>query len=172
MTDQTALSNLSMTTISETDFVSVAKYEFCRANLDERRQAKIPIYFKLSISVGELFRQKIFPTWRTDLQAKGLINSYETDKDVAHPITYLDLASKTHLFEEIKFDKNRDYFTTNQIVVFLCQRCSVYVVKDGNHRLLQCAFHKQLNRFLEIFGVASHDWSDAKIDMKNFCQCD
>jgi len=65
---------------------------------------------------------------------------------------------------------NKNYFRTNNIIVFHCKSCGVHVVKDGNHRLLECAYHVK-NPSLDIYQVSSEDWSNAKVDMKNFCEC-
>ena len=159
-----------MKTISEQEFISVALREQCCARLDDRRDAISPLYVQYVISAQDLFERKTYPTWRTDREALQYIGAFERPRDEAFPISYIELSRKPHLFHAICFDVEKEYLRTTRIITFHCQSCGVHVVKDGNHRLLQCAFHK-LNPQLEVYEVASHDWSACKIDMKNFCEC-
>lgn len=159
-----------MKTISEQEFISVAHHEQCRACLDERRDAVSPIYVQYAISAQDMFEQKTYPTWRTNREATQYIGTYETPRGEAFPISHVELSRKPHLFGDICFDIQEDYLATTKIISFHCQSCDVHVVKDGNHRLLQCAFHKRNPQF-EVYEVASRDWSACKVDMKNFCEC-
>ena len=99
-----------------------------------------------------------------------LSTSERTRYHEAFPISYIELSMKPHLFDAIRFDIKKNYLRTTRIISFHCQSCDIHVVKDGNHRLLQCAFHKR-NPQLEVYEVVSQDWSACKVDMKNFCEC-
>ncbi len=98
------------------------------------------------------------------------VGAYEIPRGEAFPISYIDLSKKPHLFGAIHFDAKKDYLTTRSIITFHCMSCGVRVVKDGNHRLLQCALHN-MNPDLEVYEVMSDNWSRSRVDMKNFCEC-
>jgi hypothetical protein len=159
-----------MKTILEQEFISVAQQEKCLARLDERRDAMSPIYVQYVISAQDMFKRRTYPTWRTNREASQYIGAYEIPRSEAFPISYVELSTKPHLFDAIQFDIKRNYLATTRIISFHCQSCDIHLVKDGNHRLLQCAFHK-LNPQLEVYEVVSRDWSACKVDMKNFCEC-
>ena len=159
-----------MKTISEQEFISVAQQEGCRACLDERTDAVSPIYVKYAVFAQDMFEGKTYPTWRTDREAAHYIGAFEIPRGEAFSISYIELSMKPHLFGAIGFDVKKDYLITTRIITFHCQSCGVHVVKDGSHRLLQCAFHK-LNPQLEIYEVVSRDWSACRVDMKNCCEC-
>ena len=159
-----------MKTISEQEFIAVAQQERCCAFLDERRDAVSPIYVRYAISAQDMFERKTYPTWRTDREATQYIGAYEIPRGEAFSISYIELSMKPHLFDAIRFDIKKNYLATTRIISFHCQSCDIHVVKDGNHRLLQCAFYK-LNPQLEVYEVVSQDWSACKVDMKNFCEC-
>ena len=94
---------------------------------------------------------------------------------MAFAITYATLAKKQHLFPAstgVGFDPAYDSLASpaKPIIVYHCNRCDVHVVKDGNHRVLHCAYHK-CDPTLEVYQVSSSDWSGATVDMKNFCSC-
>lgn len=147
-----------------------ARQEKCRAKLEERNDAVSPRYVKYICSADELFCKKTYPTWRTNMDATKYIGAYETPRDQAFPISFGELAKRPHLFSEINFIEHEDYLKSTCIIAFHCQRCGVHVIKDGNHRLLQCAYHK-LNPTLEVYQVVSRDWTSCMVDMKNFCEC-
>jgi len=159
-----------MTAISEQDFLAIAGNLYCRANLDERREAISPDYIMYSLSARSLLDQKTFPPWRTNYNASRYVGAVETPRSEAFRISYGELAQKPLLFDAIIFDPAQDYFGTNIIIVFHCQTCGVRLVKDGNHRLLQCAL-RGLDHELQIIEVRSHNWSASRSDMKNFCEC-
>lgn len=156
--------------IDENVFMDIATKEKCRAYLSERRDAVAPTYVKYSISANEIFRKEIYPTWRTNDEQTKYIGKYQSPRSEALPITFHELALRPNLFAEIGFDLNKNYFQSNNIIVFHCSSCGIYLVKDGNHRLLQCAVHGTSST-LTIYEVASNDWSRCKVDMKNFCKC-
>ena len=158
-----------MTAISEQDFLSVAAEENCRARLDERMQAASPTYAFYTSPAQEFLRAGAFPPWRTNRDASEYIGVYEIPREEAFPISYFSLAEKPSLFASLPFDPQVDYLRTNKIICFHCQSCGVRVVKDGNHRLLQCVI-RRLNLELQIYEVSSTDWSASQIDMKNFCK--
>lgn len=159
-----------MTPISEQEFLAVAKSEGCTAILDERAEAIAPVYVTYASSAQRLLGQKVFPPWRTTLDGSHIVPEYEVPRSEAAPIAYLDLAQKPHLFAEISFDIGKDYFSTHTIIVFHCESCGVRLVKDGNHRLLQCA-REGVDRKVTVYEVRSRNWNASTIDMKNFCEC-
>ena len=160
----------TMTMLSEQEYLAVTTEENCRAILDERMQAVSPSYLSYNTTAQEFLRAGAFPPWRTNREAAECIFVCEVPRSEAFPISYHQLAKKPHLFGKLPFDPMRDYLLTNRIISFHCQICGVRVVKDGNHRLLQCAFQES-NPELLIFEVRSNDWSASTIDMKNFCNC-
>ena len=159
-----------MKVITEEQFIVKAQQENCRANLEERKHAVSPSYVKYSCNAQDFLKEKTYPTWRTNRSATKVIGAYETPKNDALPISYVELSRKPHLFSEVNFNREKDYLKTTCIIAFHCETCGVYVVKDGNHRLLQCAVHS-LNPDLDVYLVVSRDWSLCKVDMKNFCEC-
>lgn len=164
------MSNDQSKIISEDEFVSVAEQEQCRARLDEIADAAAPFYRHYSSSAQELLRRKIYPPWRVNQDGTQCILAFEVPRGEAFPISYANLSTKQNLFNAIKFDTNRNYFDTSRVITFHCASCGIHVVKDGNHRLLQCTFHK-LERRVEVYEVVSYDWSACRVDMKNFCEC-
>lgn len=159
-----------MKAISESEFIAVVQDEHCQANVSERGDAISPIYLRHYVLAQEMLSGKTYPTWRTNREATQLIGAYEVSREEAFPISYIDLSQKPHLFDAIHFDVAGDYLATKRIISFQCSSCRVRVVKDGNHRLLQCALHK-LNPQLEVYEVVSQNWSACRVDMKNFCEC-
>jgi hypothetical protein len=98
---------------------------------------------------------------------------FEDSRTVAFAITYATLATKPSVFPAITFDPAIDSFAAaaaNPVIVYHCEGCGVHVVKDGSHRLLYCACHGT-DRPLDIYQVSSSDWSQAIVDMRNFCSC-
>lgn len=159
-----------MEPISEHQFLSVAIEEHCAACLDERQFAVSPTYMHYRLRAQDMIRRKTFPTWRVSTDGTSFIGAFEVPKQQAHSISFDDLSKASHLFGAIDFDATRDYFRSNRIIAFHCSSCGVHVVKDGNHRLLQCAVH-MLDPDLEVYEVISGDWLRCQVDMKNFCEC-
>jgi hypothetical protein len=160
----------AMTQISEQEFLAIATAENCHAILDERMQAISPIYSVYSSSAQDFMKSRVFPPWRTTLEANQYVGNYRVSRKEAFPISYFNLSKQRQLFQSINFDPDKDYFRTNRVIAFHCRSCGVRLVKDGNHRLLQCAL-KRLDPELQIYEVSSENWSAAEIDMKNFCEC-
>ena len=160
----------SKVNIDENEFMSLATKEQCRACLTERNDAVEPMYVKYSISANDFIRKEIYPTWRTNIEQTEYIGTYETPPTEAFPISFSELAQRQNLFSKINFDPNKDYLQSNNIITFYCASCGIYVVKDGNHRLLQCAV-QGISISLKIFEVESSNWSRCRVDMKNFCKC-
>ncbi len=156
--------------IEESEFIANAEHERCSACLSERSDAVSPQYRKYTILSNEFMKENIYPTWRTNKDKTKYIGAYETPPTEAFPITYQELASRPSLFSEIQFNAERDYLDSLNIIVFYCIACGVRVVKDGNHRLLQCAVQGSVPE-LTVFEVASNDWRRCSVDMKNFCKC-
>lgn len=156
--------------ISEREFLLLAKQEQCRACLNERNDAVSPDYLKYTILVNELLTDKTYPIWRTNRVKTLYVGEYETPPTDAFPITYLELAFHPELFKAIKFDSRKNYLKSLNIIVFHCTSCGIRVIKDGNHRLLQCVVYKS-NLEITVYEVSSPDWQRSKVDMKNFCKC-
>ncbi|MBI5142713.1 MAG: hypothetical protein HZA20_11085 [Nitrospirae bacterium] len=160
----------SLVNIGESEFIALAEKEQCRACLSERSNAVSPHYRKYTIHADKFMIENVYPTWRTNKDKTKYIGAYETPPTEAFPITYQELASCPDLFSEIQFDAKKDYLGTTNIIVFYCMSCGVRVVKDGNHRLLQCAVQCSAPE-ITVFEVASNDWQRCEVDMKNFCKC-
>lgn len=156
--------------ISQDDFCQIARNEGCLARLDERTYAIRPLFHKYTCAALDFIKDKTYPTWRTNKEKTKHIGAFEVSIENAEPTSFIEFAKYEHLFDDILFDKSKDYFQTNNVIVFHCLRCGVHVVKDGNHRLLACAYHSK-NPSLNAYEVYSEDWSNAKVDMKNFCEC-
>jgi len=159
-----------MEIITEREFLKKAQQEDCQADLSERLHAVSPRYMKYVCSADDLLRRKTYPTWRTNKDATKYIGAYEVPRDQAFLISFIELARKPQLFSQIKFNERENYLKSSCIIVFRCEGCGVHVIKDGNHRLLQCAFHKISAEFT-VYQVVSVDWKSCKVDMKNFCEC-
>ena len=156
--------------IDENEFMSLAAEEQCRACLAESIDAVAPTYIKYSIPANDFIDGNTFPTWRTNKAQTKYIGAYEMPPTEAFPISFSQLALQPHLFSAINFDPTKDYLKSKNIIAFYCASCGIHVVKDGNHRLLQCAL-QGLSSSLTIYEVVSNDWSRCKVDMKNFCKC-
>lgn len=159
-----------MEPITENEFVLKAQQEHCHANLNERTEAVSPSYVKYKCFAQELLGKKTYPTWRINRDGTEYIGAYEISRNKAFPISYNDLSKKPQLFSKINFKKDENYLKSVCVISFYCEGCGVYVIKDGNHRLLQCVLYG-LDPELEVYQVVSRDWSSCKVDMKNFCEC-
>jgi hypothetical protein len=157
-------------TISQDVFFQIGRNERCGASLLECEDAIRPLFCEYTCAALDFIKDKTYPTWRTNKEKTRYIGEFQVSRENAEPTSFIEFAKYEHLFNEILFDKNQDYFLTNNIIVFHCVRCGVHVVKDGNHRLLACAYHGK-NPILNVYEVSSEDWSNAKVDMKNFCGC-
>lgn len=156
--------------IEENEFISLAMQEQCSACLGERSDAVSPDYLRYVVSAREFMNENTYPTWRTNKDKTRYIGAYERSPTEAFPITYQELALHPELFSEINFDSKKNYFNSNNIITFHCTSCGVRVVKDGNHRLLQCAVQNSYPE-VTLYEAVSHDWRLCKVDMKNFCKC-
>jgi hypothetical protein len=156
--------------INESEFLTIAKQEHCRACLDERIIAVSPDYLMYTIQVQKLLTNKTYPAWRTNRDKTLFVGAYETPPTDAFPITYHELALHTGLFAAISFDPEINYLKSQNVIVFHCTSCGIRVVKDGNHRLLQCVVNKY-DTEITVYEVSSPDWRRSKVDMKNFCKC-
>jgi hypothetical protein len=159
-----------MTVITEQEFLSVATEEDCHANLDERFQATSPTYTTYLSLAQDFLKAGAFPPWRVSRDANEYVGAFEVSREEAFPISYSELSNKPNLFMALTFDPQIDYLKTNRIICFHCRTCGVRLVKDGNHRLLQCAL-RNVNPEIRIFELSSTDWSASQVDMKNFCNC-
>jgi hypothetical protein len=159
-----------MIEIDENELLSIAKNENCRAYLGEKDSARSPQYWKYIVESSEYIKQSVFPVWRTNRDRTKYIGDFNVPTSEAFPVSFIDLASLTGIFGEIGFDPDHNYLSSSNIIEFHCSQCSVSVVKDGNHRLLQCAFH-EISLPITIYRVGSDNWKECKVDMKNFCLC-
>ncbi len=157
-------------TIGEDELLFLARQEQCRACLSERRDALRPEYLRYTIRAEKLLTNKIYPTWRTNKDKTSIVGAYEAPPTDAFPITYHELALRPGLFDSLRFDPKADYLKTTNIIIFHCASCDIRVVKDGNHRLLQCALNKN-DVEITVYEVSSSDWRRCRVDMKNFCKC-
>ncbi|MCU7884933.1 MAG: hypothetical protein KZQ82_12145 [Candidatus Thiodiazotropha sp. (ex Lucinoma annulata)] len=164
------LARQKMVAISEYEFLSIASEEQCGACLSERIDSLSPIYIRYTAHAKEFIEDNTFPTWRTNKDQTKYIGRYQTPPSEAFPISFPELSLRTKLFSGVNFDPNKDYFKTRNIISFYCVSCGVHVIKDGNHRLLQCAV-QDYNPEIIIYEVASKDWTNCEVDMKNFCKC-
>lgn len=161
---------MDITIIDEREFISLAEQGGCSACLNERYDAISPSYRKYQIFAQSVLKNNTYPLWRTNKDKTVYIGAFETPPTEAFPISYNELAKLPTLFHDISFDPNRNYLNSKNIIVFHCTNCGISVVKDGNHRLLQCALNDCDTKFT-IYEVASQDWKKSKVDMKNFCKC-
>ncbi len=159
-----------MKNITEEQFVEIANQENCRADINERNLAISPTYVQYSCGAKDFLQKKVYPTWRTNKDATQVIGAFEIPRHQAFPISYIQLSIKPHLFSDLNFSPHINYFKTNTIIAFHCTTCGVYVIKDGSHRLLQCAVHGS-DPVLDIYQVISGNWLSCNVDMKNFCEC-
>lgn len=160
----------NLVSIEESVFVSLATREQCSACLSERSDAVSPDYRKYSVRANEFMNENVYPTWRTNKDKTEYIGTYETPPTEAYPITYSELASRPGLFSAIQFDASKNYLASHNVIAFYCTSCGVRVVKDGNHRLLQCAV-QNIDPEITVYEVASNNWRKCRVDMKNFCKC-
>ncbi len=165
---------LVMTPITQSEFDAVERAN-TQAAAGEYLLASFPTFWKYTISAQELLRLKIFPTWRTSKDGAKYIGQFHKHRTEAFAITYANLATKPHLFQKgtgVNFDPNYNNFGSapKPVIVYHCKKCDVHVVKDGNHRLLRCAYHA-CDPNLDVYQVSSSDWSGSTVDMKNFCSC-
>jgi hypothetical protein len=161
---------LNVAVIDENEFVSLATAERCRACLSERSDAKSPTYRRYSVRADEFMGENVYPTWRTNKDRTEYIGSFETPPTDAFPIKYGELALLPNLFDAIQFGASKDYLASHNVIAFYCTSCGVRVVKDGNHRLLQCAV-QNIAPEITVYEVVSNDWRKCQVDMKNFCKC-
>jgi hypothetical protein len=163
-----------MKQITKDEFDKGAKDAVCRSVSDEYKLALSPTFWRYTISSKEFLSRKVYPTWRTNHDGTKYIGRCETDRTEAFAITYQLLKSKQSVLDALGFHSSYDSFAgdaaTKPFIVYHCRRCGVYVVKDGNHRVLRCEIHR-IDRQFDIYQVSSDDWSCATIDMKNFCDC-
>ncbi len=160
----------SVAPIEASEFIALAKREKCRACLSERADALTPTYLRYSARADQFIADNVFPTWRTNRERTEYIGAFEKPPTDAFPITYHDLALLPNLFAAISFETGQNYFATRNVISFHCATCGVRVVKDGNHRLLQCAL-QNADTEITVYEVTSADWRKCKVDMKNFCKC-
>ncbi|MEW6586905.1 MAG: hypothetical protein AB1442_15025 [Nitrospirota bacterium] len=128
--------------------------------------AKDPVFRKYECSLLSFIAQDVYPTYRTDKAGLKLTGAFE-DKE-AIPITFHELSKRQDLCHNIIREGYRN--KGNAILAYHCFGCNVYVIKDGIHRLIQWAVNRE-DRTIIVYQVSSKDWSDAKIDMPNFCRC-
>ena len=155
---------------SEQDLIAIATIENCTACLWERTQALDPTYVRFPVPAQNLLASATYPPWRTTPDGSRYVGEYEVGREAAAIDVFPEWARKSHLFSDIRFVPTVDYFKTTTIISFYCEACDVRLVKDGNHRLLQCAL-SHVNPTLTVYEVRSFSWRHSTVDMKNFCSC-
>jgi hypothetical protein len=162
-----------MSIITEQEF-ALAERLHSRTWRGEYRLAVTPTFSRTPIPAQQLLSQRAFPTWRTNKDGTKYIGRFEEPRTTAFAITFPTLAQRQSIFKDIDFDPAFDSFAagaaTKPVIIYHCQGCGVHVVKEGNHRLLYCAYHG-VDALLDVYQVSSGDWSKATVDMKNFCSC-
>jgi hypothetical protein len=152
------------------EFESVAGSERCTSILWERMEAEAPTYVRFQIPAQRLIALPTYPPWRTTLDGGTCIVAYEVDRTAAAIATFPEWGHKSHLFTSIKFVPGHDYLQTSLALSFFCDSCGIRLIKDGNHRLLQCAV-SGTDPCFTVYEVRSHSWRRSSVDMKNFCAC-
>lgn len=124
-----------------------------------------PIFRKYQCNISSFISQKVFPIIRIDKYGK-LTSKYE-DRE-ASSIKFSELSKNFHLYSILT---NEGYYNKgSDILSYHCSTCNIFVIKDGNHRLIKWIADKK-EEMLNIYQVSSHDWSKAKTDMPNYCEC-
>lgn len=159
-----------MKVITKAEFLIAAHDEHCRTLIGEIRDAHDPVFLQYQLPAQILLRTKLYPSWRTNTQQTLYIGAYEIPPEKAFPISYRELSRRPSLFHSLAFDRWREYWRTSKVLLFRCGICDVRVVKDGSHRLLQCAV-RGISPLIECYEALSNDWSRCTADMKNFCVC-
>ena len=147
-----------------------AELEKAQEGLAEIHQVRGVSFHQYICGAQAILNNNIFPSWRVNKDRTSIVLSSEPSRQEAFPITFRELAASPALWVPINFDPEVSYFKHQFVIVFYCQRCLVYVVKAGGHRLLECAYHKRDPDVL-VYQVSSADWKRSTMDMKNFCQC-
>lgn len=155
--------------LSETDFLAAATAEHCTSVLDECGQAESPTYVRYELEAQALIA-RAFPLWRVTLDGAHVELRFQIPKDAARPATLRNWAAMPQHFAAIDFDASHNYLKTATAFVFLCVACDVRLVKDGNHRLLQCVLSGANPTFV-IYEARGLSWKHSAVDMKNFCSC-
>ena len=88
----------------------------------------------------------------------------------ARTATFREWAQMPQHFADIKFDPRHNYLTSRTAITFFCETCGIRLVKDGNHRLLQCAITGSDVKF-NVYEVRGRSWTRSTVDMRNFCSC-
>ena len=167
---QTLEMQITVSPSSGEEFESVAAAEGCRSIICERMQAEAPTYVRFQIPAQSLLALLTYPPWRTTLDGHKCILAYEVDRTAAAVATFPEWVKMPHLFTSIGFVPGHDYWQTSSVLSFFCESCGVRLIKDGNHRLLQCAFSRA-SPCITVYEVRSHSWHRSSVDMKNFCAC-
>jgi hypothetical protein len=125
-----------------------------------------PKFTKYQVTLSAFLSDDVFPTYRLDKSGANLTSVFQ-DKE-ARPISFLCLAKCPDLIGGLL---EEGYISTNQMMlVYHCEMCGVHVVKDGIHRLCKWAV-EEVDREITVYQVSSRDWSNAYIDMPNYCRC-
>ncbi len=159
------MSRFQKTEISPAEFDRVVATENCRAEL-EADVAVSALHRRFTVEAQAFMRANTFTVYRADPDGRTLVGRVE-DR-TAQPLSFLALARFPQAPPGMPADA--DLFRTNRIIVNYCRECDIYVVKDGNHRLLRLA---QIERpmDLEVFELSSAHWRGSVLDMRNICPC-
>jgi hypothetical protein len=125
-----------------------------------------PKFRKYKCNLLSFLSQEVFPTYRLDTSKTKLTSVYEDKK--ATPITFSELIKHPNLYQTLIREGFKN--TSTNILAYHCSKCNVFVIKDGIHRLIKWSI-EQDDKELIIYQVESDDWSNANIDMPNYCKC-
>lgn len=151
----------------------ITPYEFNEYERLHSRACKLewmfclePKFMKYRIMVMDFISQEVYPTYRLDKSGEFLTPIYE-DKN-ATPITFSELAARPGLLINIL---KEGYISKNDtVLVYHCETCKVWLVKDGIHRLSKWAVEGE-KKEITVYQVSSKNWSHAQVDMPNYCKC-
>jgi len=125
-----------------------------------------PKFTKYRTNLEKFLSNDVYPTYRLNESGTALTSVFENNK--ATPITFTVLAKRPELLTKLL---GEGYVSKdNTLLVYHCESCCVWLVKDGIHRLFSWIVEKE-NREIFVYQVTSINWSNATVDMPNFCKC-
>ena len=156
-----------MVRIEKNEFTKVVSDCNCRSQLEHENSVS-PEFWKYTIDSQEFLKKNgVYSIWRTNEDRTAFVSDFRAS---AFPITFNELAKNQDLFPKFDFQPTSNYFGNQDIIVYHCKSCGIRVVKDGNHRLLQCVL-ENINPNITAYEAASSNWLTSNVDMKNFCRC-
>ena len=116
--------------------------------------------------LDEFLQHEVYPTYRLNKLGNALTGEFE-DKE-ATPISFISLTERPELLAALISEGHVS--KNDAVLAYHCESCKVWVIKDGIHRLSKWAVDKE-NREITVYQVASNNWSQALLDMPNYCKC-